>query len=113
MIQVTPVILCSGSGTRLWSLSRAGFSKQFLCLTGQFSLLQQAAIRLTQLGNAGIKVLPPLLVTGEDPRFLAAEQLREAGIALSNALLEPTGRNTAPALTLADQAAQAGARAPC
>lgn len=79
MIQVTPVILCGGSGTRLWPLSRTGFPKQFLCLTGQDSLFQQAATRLAQLGGADSTVSPPLLVTGEDHRFLAAEQLREAG----------------------------------
>jgi mannose-1-phosphate guanylyltransferase/mannose-6-phosphate isomerase len=112
MIQVTPVILCGGSGTRLWPLSRTGFPKQFLCLTGQDSLFQQAATRLAQLGSADITVSPPLLVTGEEHRFLAAEQLREAGIALGHALLEPTGRNTAPALTLAALAAQAGGQDP-
>ena len=112
MIQVTPVILCGGSGTRLWPLSRTGFPKQFLCLTGQDSLFQQAATRLAQLGRSDITVSPPLLVTGEDHRFFAAEQLREAGIALGHALLEPTGRNTAPALTLAALAAQAGGEDP-
>jgi mannose-1-phosphate guanylyltransferase / mannose-6-phosphate isomerase len=112
MIQVTPVILSGGSGTRLWPLSRTGFPKQFLCLTGQDSLFQQAATRLAQLGSADITVSPPLLVTGEDHRFLAAEQLREAGIALGHALLEPTGRNTAPALTLAALAAQVGGEDP-
>jgi mannose-1-phosphate guanylyltransferase/mannose-6-phosphate isomerase len=112
MIEVTPVILCGGSGTRLWPLSRTGFPKQFLCLTGQDSLFQQAAIRLAQLGNADIAVSPPLLVTGEDHRFLAAEQLREAGIALSIALLEPAGRNTAPALTLAALATQSTGQDP-
>ena len=101
MIQVAPVILCGGSGTRLWPLSRAGFPKQFLCLTGQYSLFQQAAIRLTQLGGADIEVAPSLVVTGEDHRFLAVDQLREAGIPLKHILLEPEGRNTAPALTLA------------
>ena len=93
-------------------MSRTGFPKQFLCLTGQDSLFQQAATRLAQLGSADITVSPPLLVTGEDHRFLAAEQLREAGIALGYALLEPTGRNTAPALTLAALAAQAGGEDP-
>jgi mannose-1-phosphate guanylyltransferase/mannose-6-phosphate isomerase len=112
MIQVTPVILCGGSGTRLWPLSRTGFPKQFLCLTGQDSLFQQAATRLAQLGSADIEVAPSLLVTGEDHRFLAAEQLREAGIPLGHALLEPAGRNTAPALTLAALAAQAEGRDP-
>ena len=105
MINVTPVILCGGSGTRLWPLSRTGFPKQFLCLTGDESLFQQAAQRLSKLGGADIKVAAPLLVTGEDHRFLAAEQLREAGIELGAALLEPVGRNTAPALTLAALAA--------
>ena len=101
MIQVTPVILCGGSGTRLWPLSRAGFPKQFLCLTGNESLFQQAAQRLAALGNDSIQIAAPVIVSGEDHRFLASEQLREVGIALGAALLEPTSRNTAPALTLA------------
>jgi mannose-1-phosphate guanylyltransferase/mannose-6-phosphate isomerase len=105
MIQVTPVILCGGSGTRLWPLSRTGFPKQFLCLTGNESLFQQAANRLAGLGQDGIQVAPPFIVSGEDHRFLASEQLREVGIPLGSALLEPTGRNTAPALTLAALAA--------
>jgi mannose-1-phosphate guanylyltransferase / mannose-6-phosphate isomerase len=105
MIQVTPVILCGGSGTRLWPLSRTGFPKQFLCLTGNESLFQQAAQRLAALGNDSIQVAPPVIVSGEDHRFLASEQLREVGIALGSAFLEPTGRNTAPALTLAALAA--------
>jgi mannose-1-phosphate guanylyltransferase/mannose-6-phosphate isomerase len=105
MIQVTPVILCGGSGTRLWPLSRTGFPKQFLCLTGNESLFQQAAQRLAALGNDSIQVAAPVIVSGEDHRFLASEQLREVGIALGSALLEPTGRNTAPALTLAALAA--------
>jgi mannose-1-phosphate guanylyltransferase/mannose-6-phosphate isomerase len=105
MIQVTPVVLCGGSGTRLWPLSRTGFPKQFLCLTGKESLFQQAATRLAGLGNDHITVAAPLLVTGEDHRFLAAEQLREVSIELGQALLEPVGRNTAPALTLAALAA--------
>ncbi len=106
MIKVTPVILCGGSGTRLWPLSRAGFPKQFLSLTGTESLFQQAAQRLVTLGADDILVAKPLIVTGEEHRFLASEQLREAGIELGVALLEPEGRNTAPALTLAALAAQ-------
>jgi mannose-1-phosphate guanylyltransferase/mannose-6-phosphate isomerase len=105
MIQVTPVILCGGSGTRLWPLSRTGFPKQFLCLTGPESLFQQAALRLTSLGNSAIQLAAPLIVTGEEHRFLASEQLREVGVPLGAALLEPVGRNTAPALTLAALAA--------
>jgi mannose-1-phosphate guanylyltransferase/mannose-6-phosphate isomerase len=112
VIEVSPVILCGGSGTRLWPLSRTGFPKQFLCLTGHDSLFQQAATRLAQVGSADITVSPHLLVTGEDHRFLAAEQLREAGIPLGQALLEPAGRNTAPALTLAALAAQASGHDP-
>jgi mannose-1-phosphate guanylyltransferase / mannose-6-phosphate isomerase len=105
MINVKPVILCGGSGTRLWPLSRTGFPKQFLCLTGAESLFQQAAKRLVELGDETIQTSAPLIVTGEDHRFLATEQLREIGIELGAALLEPVGRNTAPALTLAALAA--------
>ena len=105
MIKVTPVILCGGSGTRLWPLSRTGFPKQFLCLTGNESLFQQAAQRLAALDNDSIQVAAPVIVSGEDHRFLASEQLREVGVSLGTALLEPTGRNTAPALTVAALAA--------
>ena len=104
-IQVQPVILCGGSGTRLWPLSRAGFPKQFLCLTGPESLFQQAAKRLMGLRGEGFQVGAPLVVTGEEHRFLASEQLREIGVTASAVLLEPWGRNTAPALTLAALAA--------
>jgi len=103
--KVQPVILCGGSGTRLWPLSRAGFPKQFLCLTGVDSLFQQAAKRLMGLSAESIQVADPLVVTGEDHRFLATEQLREVGISPTAALLEPVARNTAPALTLAALAA--------
>ncbi|QHE94441.1 mannose-1-phosphate guanylyltransferase/mannose-6-phosphate isomerase [Pandoraea fibrosis] len=112
MIKVTPVILCGGSGTRLWPLSRAGFPKQFLSLTGNESLFQQAAQRLVALGSGDIQVARPLIVAGEEHRFLASEQLREAGIEMGAALLEPIGRNTAPALTLAALAAQEGGEDP-
>ena len=91
-IAVQSVILCGGSGTRLWPLSRAGFPKQFLCLSGAESLFQQAAKRLEGA---------PFVICNEEHRFLAQEQLREAGIADAQFILEPAGRNTAPALTLA------------
>ncbi|AYQ27207.1 MULTISPECIES: mannose-1-phosphate guanylyltransferase/mannose-6-phosphate isomerase [unclassified Polaromonas] len=104
-IQARPVVLCGGSGTRLWPLSRTGFPKQFLCLTGEESLFQLATKRLMSVGDAQIKVAPLYIVTNEEHRFLAQEQLREAGIELGCSLLEPVGRNTAPALTLAALAA--------
>jgi mannose-1-phosphate guanylyltransferase / mannose-6-phosphate isomerase len=106
LVSVTPVILCGGSGTRLWPLSRTGFPKQFLCLTGKESLFQQAAQRLANLGGNGqLQVTAALIVTGEEHRFIALEQLREIGIDNACALLEPCGRNTAPALTFAALAA--------
>lgn len=105
MTNVQPVILCGGSGTRLWPLSRMGFPKQFLCLAGAESLFQQAVQRLANLVSTGSQVLLPVVVTGEDHRFLVAEQLREIGIELKGAVLEPMGLNTAPALTLAALAA--------
>jgi mannose-1-phosphate guanylyltransferase/mannose-6-phosphate isomerase len=106
-IPVQPVILCGGSGTRLWPLSRAGFPKQFLCLTGDDSLFQQAAKRLAGIAASELAVAAPLIVSNEEHRFLVLEQLREAGIEIGAAILEPTGRNTAPALTLAALAALA------
>jgi mannose-1-phosphate guanylyltransferase/mannose-6-phosphate isomerase len=105
MIKVTPVVLCGGSGTRLWPLSRKGFPKQFLCLTCNESLFQQAALRLASISRHDLELAAPLVVSGEDHRFLVTEQLREVGITLGAALLEPEGRNTAPALTLAALAA--------
>ena len=105
MIQAKPVILCGGSGTRLWPLSRAGFPKQFLCLTGKESLFQDAAKRLMALSCDAIGVCPPFVVTNEEHRFLALEQLREIDVEPGAALLEPVARNTAPALTLAALAA--------
>jgi mannose-1-phosphate guanylyltransferase/mannose-6-phosphate isomerase len=104
-IAVQPVILCGGSGTRLWPLSRSGFPKQFLCLTGEESLFQLAAKRLAALGADDLQINKSLIVSNEEHRFLASEQLREAGIELGAALLEPVGRNTAPAVTLAALAA--------
>jgi mannose-1-phosphate guanylyltransferase/mannose-6-phosphate isomerase len=108
MINATPVILCGGSGARLWPLSRAGFPKQFLCLSGTESLFQQAALRLANLSSEDIQASSPVIVTGEEHRFLASEQLREVGVEFSCALLEPVGRNTAPALTLAALAVSTG-----
>jgi len=108
---VLPVILCGGSGTRLWPLSRAGFPKQFLALSGNdqnTSLFQEAVGRLNQIGSKsssvsaseGIALGSTLIVTNEDHRFLVLDQLREMEGINAVLLLEPSGRNTAPALTL-------------
>jgi mannose-1-phosphate guanylyltransferase/mannose-6-phosphate isomerase len=105
MIKTRPVILCGGSGARLWPLSRAGFPKQFLCLTGKESLFQEATKRLMGLSGDNVKVCAPFVVTNEEHRFMALEQLREIGIEPGLTLLEPVAKNTAPALTLAALAA--------
>ena len=101
MISALPVILCGGSGTRLWPLSRAGFPKQFLVLSGTTSLFQEAVLRVNALGTSDIKLGQTLVVTGEEHRFLALDQLRELKEIDATLLLEPVVRNTAPALTLA------------
>ncbi len=107
MVNVVPVILCGGSGSRLWPLSRTGFPKQFLSLMGKESLFQQATLRLASLARPDIHVASPIIVTGEDHRFLVSEQLREIGVEVGCVLLEPVARNTAPALTLAALSAMA------
>jgi mannose-1-phosphate guanylyltransferase/mannose-6-phosphate isomerase len=91
---LVPVILSGGSGTRLWPLSRRTYPKQLLSLVGESSLLQQTAYRL-----AGAK--PPILIANDDHRFLIRQQMEEAGIAPATLILEPEGRNTAPAVALA------------
>ena len=93
---VTPVILCGGSGTRLWPLSRKSYPKQFAPLTGERSLFQQSALRLSGPGFA-----PPVVVTGDDFRFIVGEQLAAIDRAPAATLIEPEGRNTAPAILAA------------
>ncbi len=100
-IPVQPVIMAGGSGTRLWPLSRAGYPKQFLVLGGGLSLLQQAAKRAQSLGAADLHVSAPIVVGNEDHRFMVIDQLREIAASPSAVMLEPFGRNTAPAVTLA------------
>jgi mannose-1-phosphate guanylyltransferase/mannose-6-phosphate isomerase len=101
MKKITPVILCGGSGTRLWPLSRAGFPKQFLVLSGTNSLFQQAVERLQGVAVGDMALGETLVVTNEEHRFLALDQLRELKDVAATLLLEPVARNTAPALTLA------------
>jgi len=105
-VSIQPVVMAGGSGTRLWPLSRAGFPKQFLTLSGDTSLFQQAVSRLQALGAADITVQSPLVVGNAEHRFLALEQLREIKVEPASVILEPVGRNTAPALTLAALAAR-------
>lgn len=109
-LRVLPVIMAGGSGTRLWPLSRAGYPKQFLVLSGNQSLFQQAVGRLTSLGDDDIAIDAPLVVANEEHRFLVLDQLRDQKVEPAAVLLEPAGRNTAPALSLAAlQALEGGA----
>lgn len=94
MTPVRPVIMCGGSGTRLWPLSRKSRPKHLLPLLGGRSLLQDTATRLRS-GMAGLDILPPLVVTGAAQADAVADQLKEAGIEPAAILIEPEGRNTA------------------
>jgi len=93
---ITPVLLCGGSGTRLWPLSRKSYPKQFTRLMGDQSLFQGAALRM-----AGEGFSAPMIVTGNDFRFIVTEQLAAVEIAPRAVLIEPEGRNTAPAVLAA------------
>ena len=90
------VLLSGGSGTRLWPLSREAYPKQFLPLAGEDTMLQATWRRVAPVAGAA-----PIVVAGEDHRFLVAEQLRQVGVAAASILLEPVGRNTAPAIAAA------------
>ncbi|MBI1451843.1 MULTISPECIES: mannose-1-phosphate guanylyltransferase/mannose-6-phosphate isomerase [Acinetobacter] len=100
---IVPVILAGGSGTRLWPLSRSSYPKQFLRLLNQHSLLQNTILRLRSLD---LPFTAPMVICGEEHRFIVAEQLREIDIDQADIILEPIGRNTAPAITLAALHAQ-------
>jgi len=97
---LTPVILSGGAGTRLWPLSRELYPKQLLALIGERTMLQQTALRLE-----GLAATAPVVVCNEAHRFLVAEQLRQVNIEPRATVLEPFGRNTAPAIALAAHAA--------
>ena len=91
-----PVIMAGGVGSRLWPLSRDSYPKQYLSLFGKYTMLQQTLQRLD-----GLDCDNPLVVCSEKHRFIAAEQLREIGLEHPKLLLEPIGKNTAPAIALA------------
>jgi mannose-1-phosphate guanylyltransferase/mannose-6-phosphate isomerase len=93
---IHPLLLCGGSGTRLWPLSRKSYPKQFVQLLGTETLFQASARRLSGPGFAG-----PIVVTGSDFRFIATEQLAEVGVDPAAILIEPSARNTAPAILAA------------
>jgi mannose-1-phosphate guanylyltransferase len=99
---IYPVVMAGGNGTRLWPMSRELYPKQFLSLVGDKTLLQETLGRLQ-----GLNIAPPVLICNESHRFLAAEQLRQIGQLNHNIILEPAGRNTAPAIALAAHAALA------
>ena len=99
MKQVLPVILAGGSGTRLWPLSRKSYPKQFGQLIGQNSLFQQSAMRFENADH--IEFSPPVIVTNEDFRYIALEQLSEIKISHDTFIVEPTAKNTAPAVLAA------------
>src|ERR1700760_1065358 len=96
MSVIHPIILSGGTGSRLWPLSRSLFPKQLLPLAGENSLIQDTALRAT-----GGQFEPPIIVCNVEHRFLIAEQMREAGVSPLAILLEPVGRNTAPAAAIA------------
>ena len=96
--KIIPVIMCGGSGTRLWPLSRQSFPKQFLTLSNnKKSLLQNTQLRLEDIEN----INPPIVICNEEHRFIVAEQMRDINVTPFSILLEPFGRNTAPAITIA------------
>jgi mannose-1-phosphate guanylyltransferase / mannose-6-phosphate isomerase len=112
MHSIVPVIIAGGSGTRLWPLSRALYPKQFLALTGERTLFQEAAERLAALACDDIASAGMSIVCNDEHRFLVRDQLREIGIEDAALLLEPAGRNTAPALTFAALQARLGGADP-
>jgi mannose-1-phosphate guanylyltransferase / mannose-6-phosphate isomerase len=99
-LPVSPVILAGGGGTRLWPLSREHYPKQFLSFNSEKSMLQQTLLRAAAL-KGEFSVSPPILICNEEHRFLVQEHAAQTGIIPAEIILEPKGRNTAPALTIA------------
>ena len=95
--KIHPVILSGGSGSRLWPMSRAGYPKQFLSLASESTMLQETVLRVSDSDT----FYPPLMVCNEEHRFIVADQLRTINISPEKIILEPCGRNTAPAVALA------------
>ena len=106
MKTITPVLLCGGSGTRLWPLSRKSYPKQFVPLVGEETLFQASAKRLSG-GTDALGFAAPMVLTNADFRFIVAEQLQSAGIDPGAILIEPSVRNTAPAILAAAMRAAA------
>jgi mannose-1-phosphate guanylyltransferase/mannose-6-phosphate isomerase len=106
-MNVQAVLLSGGSGTRLWPLSREAYPKQFLPLAGEHTMLQETWLRVAPLAASA-----PIVVANEEHRFLAAEQLRLLGVEHADIVLEPVGRNTAPAIAAAALQAMAGGEDP-
>ncbi len=96
-----PTILCGGAGTRLWPLSRDEYPKQLLALTGAETMLQDTIKRMNSFAHATIELAQPIIVCNENHRFLVAEQVKNMAADRITIILEPCGRNTAPALTVA------------
>ena len=106
-MNITPIILCGGSGKRLWPISRKNYPKQFLELVGDSTLFKQSVSRAIALENKDFKISEILIVTNENHRFLVLEQLNNMKLMIpTRILLEPESKNTAPALTLAALAAE-------
>ena len=104
-----PIIMAGGSGSRLWPLSRSAYPKQYLPLTSNNTMLQETVLRLSGLAHKA-----PLVICNEESRFMVAEQLRAVNALQGPIILEPVGRNTAPAIALAAlQATSAAAWTQC
>ena len=101
IIQITPIILAGGTGTRLWPLSRKSYPKQFTKLVGELSLFQQSALRCQ-----GEQFNESVVITNSDYRFIVVQQLQEIGIDPGLVIIEPEAKDTAPAILAASKLAQ-------